>query len=430
VVSRHHRQSFFAYLPDELIDTLSELCDLPALQWGRPATPGECAHPHLVVDEIIDQCCSFLAAARMGLEMNQWKHFRGSWHKGTTPFLRELLYAAYLLDDQYVPMPENTRDFLVHSRSEALALLAKRWIHSKSLNELKLLNDLVVSETVDNNTHGTRQKVLELLSRVPSDTWWNLNSFIEAVHEREPDFQRPGGNYDLWYIQDANTREVLSGFANWQRVDGLLLRHLITGPMHWLGFFDLASDSPDGTISAFRYSAWAIDLFNEHGPQGLSEEDQKIAINSQFTLRVPALAPRWVRYQIARFTDWLEISGDGSMREYRYQATPNSLKRAHSQGLKTSQLATLLERWCAEAPPVGFLKSLENWEQSGVQISMQPALLLRFQHPEALAALKQSSASGLILEELNEHTIRIHPTAEDAVISTLAQLGYLVQREP
>jgi hypothetical protein len=419
----------FAFIPEELLDPFSELCDLPTRQWGRPATPGETAHLLPASDAIIDRASSLLAAARIGLEMNAWKHFREDWPKGLTPFLRDLLYAAYLLDEQSLPMPENTRDFLVHSRGEALGLLAKRWMHSRSINEFRLVPDLSIAESVDNNPHGTRQKVLEILSQVPGDRWWNLNSFIEAVHEREPDFQRPGGNYDTWFIRETDSTEVLSGFASWQRVDGRLLRYLITGPMHWLGFFDLASDTPGGMVTAFRYSPWALELFSENAPKGLPEEDRKLSVRDQTLICLPVLAPRWLRYQVARFTDWVQITGAGDEREYQFRASPNSLKRAHAQGLKTSQLGTLLERWSETPLPEGFARALENWEQNGVQVSLQPALLVRIHHPEALEALKKSTAGHLILEQLNDTTLRIHPNAESEVISTLARLGYLVQKE-
>src|SRR5579859_5992190 len=39
-----------------------------------------------------------------------------------------------------------------------------------------------------------------------------------AVKEEEPDFQRPAGNYDSWYIRDAQSGEYLRGFESWDRV--------------------------------------------------------------------------------------------------------------------------------------------------------------------------------------------------------------------
>ena len=419
----------FAYIPEELIETFSSLCNIAPVHWGRPATSEESAFPIPANDHIVDQSCDMLAALRVGFEMNQWKHFRNNWPRGLMPFLRELLYAAYLLDDQRQPVSEKMRDFLTHSRGEALGLLAKYWMRSKSLNELKFLETLNIEENIENTPHGTRQIILEILRQIPEDQWWNITSFVEAMHDREPDFQRPGGNYDSWYIRDKETDTLLHGFTSWYEVDGALLRYLITGPMHWLGFFDLASADEGDEPTAFRYSSWAPALWSEHGPEMMAEEDQKLNVRMDATITMPLLTPRWLRYQIARFCEWVELTGENHKQTYHFHATPRSLKRAVSQGLKANQFITLLERWSSSPLPEGFAHALENWEQSGTQVTLQPAMLVCFKNPEVLVALKKSDASRLILESLNDHTIRIHPNAENEITETLVKMGYLVHRE-
>ena len=419
----------FAYIPEELIEVFSSMCDIEPVRWGRPATPGESAHPILATDAMVDQSCDMLAALRVGIEMNEWKSFRTDWPKGLSSFLHELLFAAYLLDEMRLPMPENIRDFLTHSRGDALGLLAKYWMRSKSINELRYIKELSINDELENSPFGARQKVLEILSQIPKEQWWNINSFIDAVHEREPDFQRPGGKYETWYIRDKATNTLLHGFSSWNEVDGRLLRYLITGPMHWLGFFDLACASPEGEPTAFRYSPWALELWSGHGPTTLPEEDAKLEVQLDAASRVPQLAPRWLRYQIARFSDWIALEEVDSVKYYRFQATPKSLKRAAVQGLKASQLTVLLERWSGSPLPDGFSRALENWESTGTQITLQPAVLIRFDAPEVLAALKKTPAARLILEELNDKTIRIHPNAEAELTAALVKLGHLVHRE-
>jgi hypothetical protein len=80
-----------------------------------------------------------------------------------------------------------------------------------------------------------------MLSQLPQDIWWNLPSFVNAIHDIQPDFQRPAGDYDSWFIRKDNSDDFLRGFSSWDEVDGALLRFLITGPLHWLGFYDLAA---------------------------------------------------------------------------------------------------------------------------------------------------------------------------------------------
>ena len=69
---------------------------------------------------------------------------------------------------------------------------------------------------------------------VPAGEWVSVADFIDAVKATDPDFQRPGGDYESWYIRDAGSGAYLTGFESWDRVEGELLRALLTGPARWL----------------------------------------------------------------------------------------------------------------------------------------------------------------------------------------------------
>ena len=91
-----------------------------------------------------------------------------------------------------------------------------------------------------------------MLDDLPRQTWWNLKSFIEAIKEQHPDFQRPAGDYDSWFIRDAANGHYLRGFTDWDLVDGALIRFLLADVMHRLGLLDLASPGEGREASAFR----------------------------------------------------------------------------------------------------------------------------------------------------------------------------------
>ena len=82
----------------------------------------------------------------------------------------------------------------------------------------------------------TRNSLLRLLRH---STAWRLVQSGRChrgdSRSTEPDFQRPTGNYDTWYIRDTTTQEFLKGFEQWDAVEGALLRFLFRGPLHWLG---------------------------------------------------------------------------------------------------------------------------------------------------------------------------------------------------
>ena len=209
-------------------------------------------------------------------------------------------------------------------------------------------------------------------------------------------------------------------------MDGALIRLIVTGPLHWLGWYDLARPDADQPISAFRASVWADSLRREVAVSGLADENHAIKVMPDGRIRVPALAPRSVRYQIARFCEWESELPE----EYRFRLTPASLERARQQGLRASHLLVLLKRYTAGAVPPILIQALERWDKFGVQATLEPAILLRLAAPEMLAALKKSRAGRYLGEALSPNVVAIKPGGEEAVRQALADLGYLTDDHP
>ncbi len=132
--------------------------------------------------------------------------------------------------------PERVQPFLQAGGPERARQLAEAWRDSREWNDLLAVPGLVFEgQSWRNDPGAARQAILKLLAGVPPGVWWSLESFVAAVKERQPDFQRPAGDYDSWYIRDAASGAYLRGFSNWERVDGALVRWLIEQPLAWLG---------------------------------------------------------------------------------------------------------------------------------------------------------------------------------------------------
>ncbi len=410
----------YAYIPEDLLDLLEPLGPGEDAQPGRPATPTETAHPRPANDRLLDHATTLLAALRQGLPLADVD--TTLWPL-PAEILLELLKAARLVDDDGLPLAEPTRAFLEASRGQALALLAAEWMQALYLNELRLLPGLKFEGDWLNDPLAARQALLNWLGRVPADaTWWNLASFVKAIHDHDPDFQRPAGDYDSWFIRSTASGEFLRGFETWDEVDGALLRFYICGPLHWLGFLDLAAPDPQTPPTAFRLSAWAEDLFHGSAPRGLPEEKGKLKLTSSGLISVPRLAPRALRYQVARFCIWEAETPE----EYRYRIAPTGLERAAAQGLRPHQLLRLLRRHLdSEVIPPALVQSLERWESAGTQASIENAVLLRLAHPGILEALKKTRAARFIQEEISPTLVALHPGAEERVLEALHEIGYL-----
>ena len=438
----------FAYIPDDLLSLLPSHPAQALSPPGRPASLAERAHPILATDVILDHACKLLAGLRLGMPGEKVESLTLPWHTSAPapsplPLSHEaliaLLSAANLLDTNQEPLPEPVRAFLEAGRGEALAQLFQAWLTSTSFNDLRLIPHLQAEGKWENNPLTTRQAILGFLASLPSDSWWSLKAFIAAVQEAHPDFQRPAGDYDSWFIRDRRSGEFLRGYEHWMDVDGMLIRFMISGPLHWLGVLDLASPTPleaqsnlngsvsdqyGGQVSAFRLSNWGKALLDGLVPAGLPPEDEAISVSSDARLRVPRLAPRPGRYLIARLCTW-EGEKDGV---YLYRVTPASLAHARQGGLTTGHLISLLRRQ-AQAVPPSLVKALERWETHGTEARFERVLVLRLSTPEMLQRLRSSRAARFLGDPLGPTTVIVKPGAASKVLSILAEMGYLGEAE-
>ncbi|MBI3158947.1 MAG: helicase-associated domain-containing protein [Chloroflexi bacterium] len=407
----------FAYLPDDLAQRLPKAARTPVLPLGRPAAPAERKRRRPADDSILDHATTFLAARRAGLPLPPEAEGWGI----HLPWLAALLHAAGLLDEHGEPQAETVKSFLETPRGRSLAALARAWLDSPDMNDLRLVPHLRAHGRWRNDPLKARRAVLALLPPPGLDAWWSIPAFIAEIKSTQPDFQRSGGEYDAWYIQDTRTGEYLRGEAHWDAVEGALLNFMLTGPLHWLGVLDLAAPAADSPPLAFRYSPLAAALLAGKALPGLPEEKDKALVDSRLHIRVPRLAPRAARYLIARFCDW-----EGMQKAvYRYRITPAGLERARKQGVATAQLLALLKKHSAGPLPPNLAPALARWEQHGAQAHLESVVVLRVAHPEILAQVRASRAARFLGAPLGPTSIAVRPGARQQVLDALAELGVL-----
>ena len=369
---------------------------------GRPASPGEKAHPVPADDRILDDACTLLAALRM--EMNPPET------KIPSAVVRGFLVAAKIIAEDGSPQPEPVRKFLEALRAQALESLGNAWQKSDAFNELRLIPGLVFEGEWKNQPQETREFLFNLLEPVPDGQWWSIPAFVRDVKQKYPDFQRPAGDYDSWFIKREADGVFLRGFESWDEVDGALIRYIITGPLHWLGLVDLASTEDGAAQTAFRSARLPARL-----------EDAKLTVTSQGRIAVPRLVPRAARYQIARFCVWDEEKAD----EYRYHITVDSLERARKHGLKTDHLLAVLRKHASAPIPPPFVRAVQRWEMNGTEAKLDNMIVLKVSKPEVLKELRESKAGRFLGEPLGPVTVVVKPGAQVKILDALAELGLL-----
>jgi hypothetical protein len=409
----------FAYIPDDLFVLIPRLRGMETAIIGRQASAMEYAHVSPANDRILDHACTLLAALRLGNTLpGVFTTTIGE--ELTSIFLKSILSADELLDETGSPLPEPVRIFLEAKRGDALVQLFRAWIQSTLINELRLLPDINIEGNWENDPVRSRLAILDHLSSIPAETWWSLGSFVSAIKQRNPDFQRPAGDYDSWFIRHKTSGEYLRGFEHWDEVDGRLIRYILTGPLHWLGVLDLACQEEGQEVTAFRLSTWSRALLQDQSPKGLPLEKEPLVARSDARLSARRLVPRRVRYQISRFCEWEKETPD----DYQYRINSASLSRARKQGLTVSQLISMINRYANPVPP-SLIKALERWDQQGSEVRLERMVVLRVASEDILQALRRSRANRFLGEPLGPTTIAIKPGAIQKVLGALAELGYL-----
>ncbi|MBI5943803.1 MAG: helicase-associated domain-containing protein [Chloroflexi bacterium] len=411
----------FAYIPEDLFEIIDEVTKEErggnsTEPLGRPATPLEKAFEILATDHILDDATTLLAALRLNLESNGLPLDR----QEQATALQNLLITAGLIKKD-VPQAEKLKAFLEASRADALKSLGEAWQSSHEFDELRLIPTIICEGEWINQPLVTREFLLDLVSAIPQNKWWSIPAFVRAIKEKFPDYQRPAGDYDSWFIKRTSDGQYLRGFAYWDSVDGALVKYFIQ-ILHWLSMADLASPEEGKEATAFRIKS---KVESQKSDLRHSTFDGKITVVSNGKIVISRLFSRAVRYQISRFCEWDDEQPD----EYQYQVTAQSLRHAKEQGLKAEQLLSLLVKHTNGNVPPALVKALKQWDARGTEARVEKLLVLRVNRPEILEEMRKSKASKFLGEILSPTAVIIKSGAESKVLAALAELGLLSEIE-
>ncbi len=420
----------FAYIPDDLLELVGEEVEArkeenavltgeavskegkknPGEPLGRPATPVEKSHEIPATDHILDDATTYLAALRSNLESD-------SLLLDKKRDLQELLAAAGIIKNN-IPQTEAVKKFLEAPRPEASDMLFKAWLTSQTFDELRLIPSLICEGEWKNQPLVTREFLMELVNSIPQGKWWSLPAFLRAIKEKFPDFQRPAGDYDSWFIKRASDGQFLRGFAYWDSVDGALVKYFIQA-LHWLGVVDLASPEAGKEFTAFKIAPGGVPAAEDGGESKIG----KLNVSSNGRITVSRYFSRAVRYQISRFCEWDDEKGD----DYLYSVSAQSLKRAGEQGLKAEQLLAMLVKHTNGTVPPAMVKALKRWEQHGAEARVESLLVLRVSRPEVMEEIRGSKAGKFLGELLSPTAVVVKSGAIEKVMAALAELGLLAE---
>jgi len=310
-------------------------------------------------------------------------------------------------------------DWLQQSREAQLRALVDAW--SRSVwNELRHTPGLIAEgESWQNDPLPARTALMDTLP--VDDRWYRLADVVAVIRAQDPDFQRPDGNYETWYIRDAETHNYLSGFADWEHVEGRLLRYLIRGPLYWLGMVELSA--ADGDEAAYRLSARALAWLGDE-PAAADEVKVPLVVQPDGIILAPFNAGRYERFQAARIADPEPLTPG---KPYRYRIVPSSLAEAQGQGISPERMLQFLESAGGRPVPAAVRRGIGRWADKGVEGRLQSVVVLRVGDAEILDTLRANPKTrDFIAEALGDLAVVIREGEWEAFRQAVAQLGLLL----
>ena len=272
------------------------------------------------------------------------------------------------------PHRQEARKWLAASRAQQIRALSADWRSSATWRDMWHIEGLHPDDSGwAYDAAAARSAILSLLAEIlPPQGWVSLSELIELIKESEPDFQRPDGDYESWYIRN-DEGEFLRGFESWDAVEGALIEYLIAGPMHWLGLVDVADD-------LLRLTAYGRAFLGQGDWPSVSEPPVPFAAQDDGALLASRRCNRFERFQLARFATCLAAADP-----YVYAIDAASMERAEAQGISRQQVHTFLSKQLSGAPPLAIIKLLREWGTAAkTSVTLERHIVLRTTSPEEM----------------------------------------------
>lgn len=419
----------YAYIPKEFLTWLQDqaqtepvalIDQIPAPTYGVEAAA-----------TIIDDCTTLLAALRRqtkpmsSLPEPLRQYIRSHLiHPDSLDLCLALVRSIGLLGAGSLEADlEAVREFLLSDRVLSLQKLYSTWKNSTRWNDLAGLPGIRSGgDGWPNDAKLARETLLRWIGMLEVGQWYSLADLIRAIYEDDPAFQRPGGNFDTWYLQDAEGIP-LAGIEHWYAIEGALLQSMLKGPLRWFGIVQLGQDKQEGPVTSFRSTQLSVLLEDPHSKLPLVVESGKATIRADGQISVPRLAPRSTRYQLARILDWERQEEHN----YHYRLSIRAIREADRQNLNIKQVRSVLMQASETDLPPSVLKALQRFELQSYDAKIDQYHLLTVSDESIMESIRTHSSTKRFLHEvLNERTAVVRRDQWKQLIQAAVRLGIFI----
>ncbi|MGC9360394.1 MAG: helicase-associated domain-containing protein [Anaerolineae bacterium] len=274
-------------------------------------------------------------------------------------FLAAMVHGAGLARQRgkiVAPSPD-ARIWLRASRSERYRTLYQAWRRATVWDELAWAGLVSLDDRGAQDMLSARTVVMRVLAQAPLDTWISLPSLVHVIKRTRPDLVRVDGDYDAWQLRDGGSDQLLSGYEQWDRIEGSIVTAMVTGPLYWLGIVALGSDRGANCSSFYLLGERASYWRPGQGPEPSVRSTSGVAeVTEDGRVRIPVAGTLYTRYQLERFAAW-EAQAERAI----YRVTEQSVAAGYRSGVRAEQMTSFLQRISGDAVPQSLLARLLAW---------------------------------------------------------------------
>jgi hypothetical protein len=269
-----------------------------------------------------------------------------------------------------------------------------------------------------------RTAILEMLVRfmaAADDAWQDIDAFVDYVKRTNPDFARADGRYDTWHIRDVRTNEYLTSFEQWGRVEGALIRYIVTGPLTWLNIVNVQSGRMMLTDSAQLLTEPPTEVA-EKADTAATQRNDVFRLEPDGDVIVHTTA-HFERFQLARVANWVATRSE----DYVYRLAPESVNAAMKQGIPAPRILEFLEQHSSKPVPPNLVKAVKRLEQYGAEARLEQAYMLRTKDADTMNLLLNTHAvRKAMIERISPTCVLMRQREVRAVASAIIRTGLLV----
>ncbi len=380
-------------------------------------------------------------AVELGKMLGWNDTLRGKPDEKTNPyfyFLRQMLGALGLLNptahDQWgnlIPadfVAKEAKDFWAQPPAERVKQSYTAYLNARTWNELRVPHTTYGMDhrrPAPEELATARRVVVGTMKKRGAGRWVDLSDLLQDLRlgnygflfprsKRNTGYYGYPDSYSTPYYYSNNPygvtyNNIVDEASGWDLVEGAIITHIVTGPLHWLGLTDVGFDGD--TPTAYRLTAMGAWLLGLGAEIQIAEQGGRVVVQPNFQIVAMEPIAEQVLMTLDEFTQF-----EGGDRALTYRLTRESVYRGQRSGWDAARIVGYLEEATHAPLPQNVKRSLEEWQSLHERITIRRGVsLLQAQDAAALDELLADRAlasklgrrvgADVMLAEADAHTL-------------------------